>query len=144
MAEEIKPQIQATEIAEWEKKFKENVSPLVIFSKDGDNNTSFKIYKGSSGIEVEWKGVINLGSDNYINWKFSILNDIFIDAKFKLDDENKDLIRKIYDLYVSWVKDWSQNISKLDSDKKPLKESRTKENIIKVSKDRMTILAGLK
>lgn len=143
MAEEIRPQIQASEIAEWESKFKQNVSPLVNFDTKGDNGTSFKIYKGSSGIEVEWSGEINLGSDDYIKWKFTILNDVFIDAKFKLDDDTKDLIKKIYDLYITWSKDWSQSVSKLDTETKQLKEHRTKENIIKFSKDRMTKLAGL-
>ena len=144
MAEEVRPQIQASEIAEWENKFKQNVSPLVKFNTKGDNGTSFKMYKGSSGIEVEWSGEINLGSDDYIKWKFTILNDVFIDAKFKLDDDTKELIKKIYDLYITWSKDWSQNLSKLGTDSTQLKENRTKENIIKFSKDRMTKLAGLK
>ena len=143
MAEEVRPQIQASEIAEWENKFKQNVSPLVKFDTKGDNGTSFKMYKGSSGIEVEWSGEINLGSDDYIKWKFTILNDVFIDAKFKLDDDTKELIKKIYDLYITWSKDWSQNLSKLGTDSTQLKENRTKENIIKFSKDRMTKLAGL-
>ena len=144
MAEEIKPQIQASEIAEWEKKFKENVSPLVKFHSQGENGSSFKIYNGSSGIEVEWSGEINLGSDDYIKWKFTILNDVFVDAKFKLDDDTKDLIKKIYDLYITWSKDWSQNVSKLETEPRQLKEQRSKENIIKFSKDRMTKLAGLR
>lgn len=144
MAEPTKPQIQSSEIGEWEKRFKENVSPLVKFSTDGDNGTSYKLYKGSSGVEVEWSGEILLGSDDFIKWKFTILNDVFIDAKFKLDDDTKELIKKIHDFYLTWSKDWSQNISQLSSDSTQLKESRSKENIIKFSKDRMTILAGLK
>lgn len=144
MAEEIRPQIQASEIAEWENKFKQNVSPLVKFDKTGDNGTSFKFYKGSSGIEVEWSGQIILGSDDYIKWKFTILNDVFIDSKFKLDDDTKDLIKKIYDLYITWSKDWSQTVSKSETEPAQLKENRNKENIIKFGKDRMTRLAGLK
>lgn len=144
MAEEIRPQIQASEIAEWEQKFKENVSPLVQFDKNGENGSSFKLYKGSSGVEVEWSGIINLGSDDYIKWKFTILNDVFVDSKFKLNEDTKDLVRKIYDLYISWSKDWSQTVSKVGSEPTQIKESRTKENIIKFSKYRMTKLAGLK
>jgi hypothetical protein len=144
VAEEIRPQIQASEIAEWENKFKQNVSPLVKFDKTGDNGTSFKFYKGSSGIEVEWSGQIILGSDDYIKWKFTILNDVFIDSKFKLDDDTKDLIKKIYDLYITWSKDWSQTISKSETQPAQIKENRNKENIIKFGKDRMTRLAGLK
>lgn len=143
MAEETKPQIQSSEITEWENKFKENVSPLVKFNTNGDNGSSFKFYKGSSGVEVEWSGQINLGSDDYIKWKFTILNDVFIDSKYKLDDDTKDLIKKIYDLYLTWSKEWSQTVSKLSSEPKQIKESRTKENIIRFSKYRMTKLAGL-
>ena len=144
MAEEVRPQIQASEIADWEQRFKQNISPLVKFDTHGDNGTSFKIYKGSSGIEVEWSGEINLGSDDYIKWKFTILNDVFIDCKFKLDDDTKDLIRKVYDLYLTWSKEWSQSVSKLESNPAQLKENRSKENIIRFGKDRMTRLAGLK
>jgi hypothetical protein len=144
VAEDVRPQIQASEIADWEKKFKENVSPLVKFDTQGDNGTSFKIYKGSSGIEVEWSGEVILGSDDYIKWKFTILNDAFIDSKFKLDEDTRDLIKKIFDLYESWSKEWSQSVSKLKSQPAQLKESRSKESIIRFSKDRMTRLAGLK
>lgn len=143
MAEKLRPQIQASEIAEWENKFKQNVSPLVKFDKTGDDGTSFKFYKGSSGIEVEWAGEINLGSDEYIKWKFTILNDVFIDSKFKLNDDTKDLIKKIHDLYETWAKEWSQSMSKEENQPTQLKEQRNKENIIKYSKDRMTKLAGL-
>lgn len=144
MAEPAKPQIQSSEISEWEKRFKDNVSPLVKFNTNGDDGTSYKLYKGSSGVEVEWSGQILLGSDDYIKWKFTILNDVFIDAKFKLDDDTKELIKKIHDFYLTWSKEWSKNISQLGTDSNQLKESRSKENIIKFSKDRMTILAGLK
>lgn len=143
MAEKLRPQIQASEIAEWENKFKQNVSPLVKFDNTGDDGTSFKFYKGSSGIEVEWSGEINLGSDEYIKWKFTILNDVFIDSKFRLNDDTKDLIKKIHDLYETWAKEWSQSMSKEENQPAQLKEQRNKENIIKFSKDRMTKLAGL-
>lgn len=143
LAEEIKPQIQASEVESWENKFRENVSPLVQFDKVDGTNTSFKFYKGVSGIEVEWSGIINLGSDEYIQWKFSILNDVFITAKYRMTEENRDLIGKIYDLYISWSKEWSQSISKLKISPNPLQESRSKENIIMYQKGRMTKLAGL-
>lgn len=143
MAEEIKPQIQASEVESWENKFRENVSPLVQFDKVDGTNTSFKFYKGVSGIEVEWSGNINLGSDEYIQWKFSILNDVFITAKYRMTEENRNLITKIYDLYISWAKEWSQSISKLKISPNTLQENRSKENIIMYQKGRMTKLAGL-
>lgn len=143
MAEEIKPQIQASEVQAWENRFRENVSPLVQFDKIEGTNTSFKFYKGVSGIEAEWSGIINLGSDEYIKWKFSILNDVFIDAKYRLNEENRDVMARIYDLYAAWAKEWSQTISKLGSSPAPLQEGRTKENIIMYQKGRMTKLAGL-
>lgn len=143
MAEEVKPQIQASEVEAWENRFRENVTPLVQFDKVEGTNTSFKFYKGVSGIEVEWSGIIKLGSDEYIKWKFSILNDVFIDAKYRLTEDNRDLIAKIYDLYFTWAKEWSQTVSKLGTTPSPLQESRSKENIIMYQKGRMTRLAGL-
>lgn len=143
MAEEIRPQIQASEIETWENKFRENVSPLVQFDKIEGTNASFKFYKGVSGIEIEWGGTINLGSDEYIKWKFSILNDVFIDAKYRMTEENKNLISQIYDLYIAWSKEWSQSIANLKTSPNPLQETRTKQNIIMYQKGRMTKLAGL-
>jgi hypothetical protein len=143
LAEEIKPQIQASEVEAWENRFRENVSPLVQFDKVEGTNTSFKFYKGVSGIEVEWSGIIKLGSDEYIKWKFSILNDVFIDAKYRLNEDNKDIITNVYNLYASWTKEWSQTVSKLGSSPNPLQEGRTKENILMYQKGRMTKLAGL-
>lgn len=143
MAEEIRPQIQASEVEAWENRFRENVSPLVQFDKVEGTNTSFKFYKGVSGIEAEWSGIIKFGSDEYIKWKFSILNDVFIDAKYRLNEENRDIIAGIYDLYASWAKEWSQTVSKLSSSPNPLQEARTKENLIMYQKGRMTKLAGL-
>lgn len=143
MAEEVKPQIQASEVEAWENRFRENVSPLVQFDKIEGTNTSFRFYKGVSGIEAEWSGVIKLGSDEYIKWKFSILNEVFIDAKYRLTEENRDMMSRIYDLYASWAKEWSQTISKLGTSPNPLQESRSKENIIMYQKGRMTKLAGL-
>lgn len=143
LAEEIKPQIQSSEIEAWETRFRENVSPLVQFNKADGSDTSFKFYKGVSGIEIEWEGIINLGSDEYIKWKFSVLNDVFITAKYRLTEENSDLITKIYNLYIAWSQEWSQAISKLSVSPADLKESRNKENIIRFQKGRMTKLAGL-
>lgn len=143
LAEEIRPQIQASEVEAWENKFRENVSPLVQFDKVEGTNTSFRFYKGVSGIEIEWSGIINLGSDEYIKWKFSILNDVFIDAKYRMTEENRDMVSKIYDLYIAWSKEWSQSISNLKVAPNPLQERRSKEDIIMYQKGRMTKLAGL-
>lgn len=143
MAEEIKPQIQASEVEAWENRFRENVSPLVKFDKTDGTNNSFKFYKGVSGIEVEWSGIIMLGSDEFIKWKFSILNDVYINANYRLTEDTKDLITRIYDLYSAWQKEWSQTIAKLGSSPAPLQEQRNKQNIIMFQKGRMTKLAGL-
>lgn len=142
MAEEIKPQIQASEVEAWENRFRENVSPLVQFDKADGGSSSFKVYKGISGIEIEWSGTIKFGSDEYIKWKFSILNEVFIKANYRLDEENRDMMTRIYDLYTAWAKEWSQSLSKLGTSPLPLQE-RSKEGIIRSQKYRMTKLAGL-
>jgi len=138
LTEDIKPQIQASE-----NRFRENVSPLVQFDKIEGTNTSFRFYKGVSGIEVEWSGIIKFGSDEFIKWKFSILNEVFINANYRLNEENKNIITRIYDIYAVWAKEWSQTISKLGTSPDPIQENRTKENIIMYQKGRMTKLAGL-
>ncbi len=141
MEQDGPPKIQLSEIKEWEKRFIQNVSSAVKFDTTGDGNTSFKFYMGSSGTEIEWSGIINLGSDEYIKWKFSLTNDVLIDASFKLKDETKDLVKKIFDLYTVWHASWADSLAKSNT---MIKEHRNKESIIRFSKERMTILAGLR
>ena len=138
------PQVQLSEIREWEEKFKQNVSPLVVFDQIGENGESFKFYKGVSGIEIEWSGVIKMAGDEFIKWKFSILYNVYIESKFHLDGENKNVIRNIFDFYIGWSQYWSQALSDVKDMHQELRENRTKENIIKLGKDRMSRLAGLK
>jgi len=144
------PAITSTEIAEWENRFKEIVSPLVEFEKQ-DNGQSMKLYSGLSGTEASWKGAILLSSDNYINWDFSLQNGPFIEAKYKLDSDNHQIIENIYNFYQQWRSEWSKMLTmpptpEIDaSHEKNIQEiqKRTKQNIIDNHSERMKRLAGL-
>lgn len=147
------PAITATEITDWENRFKQSVSPLVEFEKQ-DNGQSMKLYSGESGIEANWKGTILLKSDNYINWDFSLQNGPFIDAKFMIDTDNNQLVNKLFSFYQQWREEWSKLLSippdaaiETGNDAQAqLKENRsftrTKESIIRDHSDRMKKLAG--
>ncbi len=104
------PQITTSEIEEWEKRFKESVSPQVRFTKDEKGNT-FTLYNGDNGIEALWAGVVIMNNDYYIKWSFSIQNDPTIDAKMNLNEENFTIIQNLYNFYNTWKGEWSKQMS---------------------------------
>lgn len=107
---EYVPSVTKSEIADWEKRFKESVSPLVQFdTKEG--KSSMRLYKGASGVEASWAGTILLKADNYVKWSFSIQNQPFVEAKFNLDKESKSIIDGLYDFYNIWKEEWSKSLS---------------------------------
>lgn len=110
--ENTKPQITTTEIQDWEKKFKESVSPLVQFDADEQSGgNSLKLYNGQSGIEASWAGTIILNNDNYIKWSFSIQNDPFIECKLNYTKENYDILTKLFNFYATWKAEWAKQLS---------------------------------
>jgi hypothetical protein len=112
VAEENKyaPSVTTAEIADWEKRFKESVSPLVQFDSE-EGKPSMKLYNGTSGIEATWSGNIVLKADNYVKWTFSIQNEPFVEAKFTLDAESKKIIDGLYEFYNIWRDEWSKSLS---------------------------------
>ena len=104
------PSVTTAEIADWEKRFKESVSPLVQFDNE-PGKASMKLYDGASGIEATWSGNIVLNADNYVKWTFSIQNKPFVEAKFNLDSESKKIIDGLYEFYNIWRDEWSKSLS---------------------------------
>lgn len=112
MAQEQKyiPSVTTAEIADWEKRFKESVSPMTQFNSE-DKQPSMKLYSGISGIEAEWSGTIPLKAENYVKWTFSIQNEPFVEAKFNLNADSKKVIDGLYDFYNVWREEWSKSLS---------------------------------
>jgi hypothetical protein len=104
------PQVTLAEIKDWEEKFKAAVSPLVKFGVQ-DNGYSMKFYNGESGIDAFWSGNIILKADNYINWSFSVVNGVFMDAKLNLDDSNNKLPSNLYEFFKGWQSEVAKTIS---------------------------------
>jgi len=104
------PKVTAAEVADWEENFKKTVSPLVKFDKQ-DNGYSMKFYNGESGIDAYWSGTIMLKADNYIKWSFSVLNGVFMDAKFNIEESNKGIPANLYEFYKSWEAEVASTIT---------------------------------
>ena len=101
------PQITTSEIQDWENKFKQKVYYNVQFGKDNDQGTpSMKLYKGESGIEAEWNGKIVLPENSFINWSFSLINGLFVNANMELEGDNRDVFTKLSDFYKEWKEEW--------------------------------------
>lgn len=104
------PQVTLAEVQDWEEKFKAAVSPLVKFGTQ-DNGYSMKFYNGESGIDAFWSGNIILKADNYINWSFSVVNGVFIDAKLNLDDSNNKIPAALYEFFKAWQAEVAKTVS---------------------------------
>jgi len=145
------PAVTSAEIADWENRFKEAVSPLVQFNSD-EGKPSMNLYNGTSGVEATWSGVVQLTADNFVAWSFSIQNEPFVEAKFNLNLESKKIIDSLYDFYNIWRGEWAKSLSippSVAPEKLPVTEAyntggnRNRSQLINDHSERMKRLAGL-
>ena len=160
--EEYRPEVKSWEIKEYEDKFKEHVYHDVQFDRNQEGY-SMQFYMGKSGVEAAWSGTILLREDSFIKWTFSLQNGCIIEANVSLDDENYNIVPKLYEFYKIWKSEWSQmltipepevgdlgiadtqqiDLPTIKEDYEKRKKERTKNNIINNHSDRMKKLAGL-
>lgn len=109
------PQIQASEVKEFENSFEQMLSEVegasVVFDTQ-TNGYSLKIWVGSEGIEAGASGVVNLGNNGSVNWSYSLKNGLNINSEnLNIDKGNRNLIEKMYSHYNNWQKDWRQRLT---------------------------------
>jgi hypothetical protein len=102
-------QITQAEINQLKSQFDKKLGKFsVIFDKDENGEENFKIYNGKSGADAYWSGKIILQNDYSISWKFSLLDGLTLSSEaFKVDENTKDIVLYIKDMYDIWY----QNIS---------------------------------
>ena len=134
-------QITQAEINELKSIFEQKIGNYsVTFNKDENGNEDFAVYDGDSGEDAFWSGSIILEQDYYVNWQFSLKNGVTImESTFKINEQNKNIISEIYDIYNIWSNKLSQYIrgeesistnseeENLESEEESLAESRTIE-----------------
>lgn len=105
--ENYTPQVTKEEVANYEKAFQEKVTPNVKFHTY-DNGLSMNLYKGESGSEAVFSGVISIDGDNNINWNFSLQNGLAINSKTELNKEILEIMTNLANFYNEWKSDWEQ------------------------------------
>jgi hypothetical protein len=153
--------IQKSEIKSWEDRFKKDVYPFVKFMKEpllnGDEkpeegefksqdegDVTMQLYSGESGIEATWFGKILLQDDNFIYWEFSLNRSPFIKSNIVLDDDSLEILKKLFDYYLTWKTYWLQALSSKSNIVQEAKgKNRNSKFIIKNHSDRMKRLAGI-
>ena len=110
-SQDLRPKITSSEIDEFEKMFKENVSPSVNFAKKPDGSIDFRLYKGESGSEASVRGSIPLQAEDKIDFTYSIQNGPHIDMSADLTQDVAYTLKRLSDFYVTWKKDWSEKLS---------------------------------
>ena len=107
------PRITQTEIDQFEKDFREKVSPLVNFSKKEDGSINFELYKVDSGVEAKVSGTIPLKAENKIDWSYSLQNGAYINVSAELTSEVSEIINKMSFFYEEWKKNWVEKLTEL-------------------------------
>lgn len=156
-------QITQAEINELKAQFDKKVGKFsVTFDKDENGEENFKIYNGKSGADAYWSGKIILQNDYSISWKFSLLDGATLSTEsFKIDDNTKDIVLYIKDMYDIWYQSISPyigeeisnptspsqaNAEALTEEQLPIAESinlNNRQKVINENNDRMKRLAGL-
>lgn len=109
------PSITQTEVDQFEKDFRQKVTPLVRFSENEDGNINFELYNGESGVEAKVSGVIPLKSDNKISWSFSLQNGSYVDSNSEITEEFVTIISNLYYFYDAWKRDWTEKLTEIPS-----------------------------
>ena len=94
--------LDPTEVAEEEKKFRDTVTPRVKFNK-------FKLYPKAQN--VEFSGEF---TDNGIEWYYSLDDSrgVYISADLlQLRDDTLNQIKKLVGYYETWAEEWANRIA---------------------------------
>jgi len=111
------PRITQTEIDQFEKDFREKVSPLVQFSSKDDGAINFKLYKGEAGIEARISGVIPISGDSKVEWSFSLQEGSYVNMSSELTTEVAEVLNKMAFFYEEWKREWTEKLTELPADK---------------------------
>jgi len=105
-------QITKSEIEKYKQMFSNKIGPYAVQfdtkEQNGNIVDSFEIYKGESGIDANWTGSIILEKDYFVKWEFSILNGVYIEAKMRMNDNNKNIIGNLYQVFENWRSELSR------------------------------------
>jgi hypothetical protein len=106
------PQITQAEIQELKKMLEAKIGNYsIVYNKNEEGQDDFAIYKGESGEDAFWSGSIILEQDYYINWEFSLKNGAkIVNATLKLNEQNKDIVASLYDMYQIWYENLNKYI----------------------------------
>lgn len=109
------PQIQSSEIIEFENSFEQMLKDIegasVVFDSQS-NGYSLKMWIGSEGIEAGSSGVINMGKNGSIKWSYSLKNGLNVSSEnVNIDKGNRYVFEKLFNNYNSWQKDWREKLT---------------------------------
>lgn len=117
------PQIQSSEITEFEDSFEQMLKEIdgasVVFDKQS-NGHSLKMWIGPNGIEAGASGSIEMGNNGEINWAYSLKNGLTVSTKdLTVDKGNRGVLEKLYFNYNTWQKDWREKLTIKPSESAP-------------------------
>lgn len=109
------PQIQSSEVTEFEDSFEEMLKEVdgasVVFDKQS-NGYSLKMWISKDGIEAGASGTIEMGSNGKVKWSYSLKNGLTVSTEDLIVDKgNRNVIDKLYNNYNTWQKDWREKLT---------------------------------
>ena len=116
LSESTIPQIDSSEIQDFERKFAEILTKYpnttVSFDEQGKQKKSMVFKPNPKGIAVTASGYIQLGNEGNMRWMFSIPNGCRIETEgVEITQENKELFSEIYNFYNEWQQEWRKKLT---------------------------------
>jgi len=107
----IIPSVTKTDVNKFESDFRASVvGATVVFDKQS-NGYSLNFPKRQDGIEVFASGTIELGRNQKLKFKFSLIDGLMIDTvNFLINDDSKDVFENLFSYFQVWEKTWRENI----------------------------------
>lgn len=128
-------QITQAEIQELQKQFTEKIGDYAVKFDD------ISIYKGYSGQDANWSGVVLLEKDYSISWEFSLIDGLKItNANLIVNNRNKDILKSLQDVYEVFYDKLNQVIR--DVEVSPEAEETADEVMLDTDTDEIEQLGG--
>jgi len=111
-AEDIIPSITKSDVNKFNNDFKSQVKNATISFDIQPNGYIINFPKRNEGSEVYASGVADMGRNQKIKFKLSLIDGVRIDTEnFMINSDAIDLISNLFTFYTKWKEDWIKILS---------------------------------
>lgn len=106
------PPVNRVDIESFRADFENKLPDATVIFDNQENGEILSFPIKPSGLEVYASGIIDTGRGKKIGFEFSLLDGLKISSEnLEIDEDNKDLIEQIYNIYSDWEKEWRAKVN---------------------------------